>query len=83
MTPSELKRQCQAARIGEHFFDRRTMQFFGDTMKNYGVRSTSECIDRTGKPVGAWELYRKHPVKNNLKTSAYFSKETLEKVYPK
>lgn len=34
MTPSELKYQVE--QTGSNFFDRKTMKFFGDTMKNYG-----------------------------------------------
>lgn len=64
MSPSELKANVQAT--GSKFFDRSTMRFFGDTMKNYGVRS-SECG-------WYWELWRKRPVKGGLKKSTYFSK---------
>ena len=75
MTPSELKANVQETE--PYFFDRKTMKFFGDTMKNYGVRSA--MIDNM--PV--WELYRKRPVKHGLKTSAYFDQKTFERVFPK
>ena len=40
MTPSQLKYEVEVAGHERHFFDRKTMKFFGDTMSNYGVRST-------------------------------------------
>ena len=38
MTPSELKTNILKHDHESHYFDRKTMQFFGDTMRNYGVR---------------------------------------------
>ena len=73
MTPSECKYQIEAARSAPYFFDRTTMLFFGDTMKNYGVRDAGEN----------WELYRKRPVKHGLKDSVFFDKTTWERVFPK
>ena len=74
MTPSELRANILAVRPNSQFFDDKTMRFFGDTMKNYGVRSYDE---------NTWELYRKKPVKYGLQDSAYFDKRTLILVYPK
>ncbi len=80
MNASELKYQVEAR--GSNFFSRDSMKFFGDTIRNYGVRSNTvstydlECVD-------VWELYRKHPVKMGLQTSAYFSKSTFERIHPK
>ena len=75
MNKSELKANVDAT--GSHFFERDSMKFFGDTMKNYGVRSASvdtcEC----------WELYRIHPVKHGNQKSAYFRKDTFERVHLK
>jgi len=71
MTPSELKYQHETTHPDSHFFDRKIMKFFGDTMKNYGVRSCGEC----------WELYRKRPVKSGLRGSAYFNKATFGRSY--
>jgi hypothetical protein len=51
------------------------MKFFGDTMKNYGVRST--IIDN----VPYWELYRKRPVKYGLQKSHYFRKDNFENIH--
>jgi hypothetical protein len=59
-------------------------------MRNYGVRDTTiktnwndagEWSDN-GRTVEVWELYRKHPVKHGLKSSAYFDKTTYSKVSP-
>lgn len=70
MTPSELKYLTRIT--NPYFFVRSTMRFFGDTMKNYGVRSAGEN----------WELYRKHPVKHGLKAPAFFNKKTFNRVFP-
>lgn len=67
MTPSELKAKYQQVNPDGHFFDRDTMRSFGDTMKNYGVRSCGN----------EWELYRKKETGMGLKDSAYFDKETF------
>jgi len=77
MTPSELKYNLEAADPDSHFFNRKTMRFFGDTMSNYGCRST--IID--GKP--AYEIYRKRAVKQGLRSSAYFCAETFNQIYQK
>jgi len=65
MTPSELKHHVE--QTGSHHFDRKTMKFFGDTMRNYGVRDAGQY----------WELYRKRPVKHGLSSSMYFDKKTF------
>ena len=59
MTPSELKRKHQDAVPCSHYFDAETMRHFGDTMANYGVRTSGAY----------WELYRKKPVKDGLQAS--------------
>lgn len=69
MTPSELKYQVEEA--NPYFFSRKTMTFFGDTMRNYGVRDAGD----------AWELYRRRAVKHGLKTSAFFDKKTFKQVW--
>ena len=67
MTPSELKYQYEQKQDG-YFFTRKTMKFFGDTMKNYGCRDAGTH----------WELYRKHAVKYQLQSSHYFDKVTFD-----
>jgi hypothetical protein len=70
MTPSELKYQHELHNPESYFFERKTMRFFGDTMKNYGVRRIS---------ANTVELYRKKPVKHGLQTSAFFNTITYKK----
>ena len=76
MTPSELKARIESADRESYFFTRKTMKFFGDTMKNYGVRQTI-IRTRNADALPVWELYRKRPVKHGLKKSAYFDKDTF------
>lgn len=81
MTPSELKYHVESAGHSPHFFTRRSMAFFGDTMRNYGVRPA--VVDTyTQKGVKAWELYRRRPVRHNLQSSAYFEAETFKRIFP-
>lgn len=68
MTPSQLKTEYERLHPDNYFFTRDTMRFFGDTMRNYGVRNAGTH----------WELYRKRPVKHGLCSSAYFDKVTLD-----
>lgn len=63
-TPSQLKGFVNNS--GSYYFERKTMKFFGDTMRNYGIRKI--IIDG----VLIIELYRKKPVKNGLKTSSFW-----------
>jgi len=82
MTPSELKAKVEATNTDSYFFTRKTMKFFGDTMKNYGVK---EAIINTYSEdnVEVWELYRKKPVKHGLISSAYFRKEDFSQAFAK
>ena len=66
MTPSDLKYEVERGE-DSHFFERSSMKFFGDTMRNYGVRDAGDC----------WELYRKRPVMHGLKNSTFFDKITF------
>ena len=88
MNASDLKYH-----VGQNsnFFSRESMRFFGDTMRNYGVRTATiqsnydlngEYCDN-GVMIECWELYRKHPVKMGLKSSAYFDKKTYKRIHPK
>lgn len=71
MTPSELKYHHEQAKPDGTFFCRGNMKFFGDTMKNYGVRA-KVISTRRNPETKVWELYRKRPVKRGMQTSAYF-----------
>ena len=71
-TASDLKLAHEYFYSSSHFFTRKTMKFFGDTMRNYGVRKIQN---------GAfYELYRRHPVKHGLQNSAYFNAATFKRV---
>ena len=80
MNASELKYQVEASREEPYFFTRKTMKFFGDTMRNYGVRSAViSTYDETA--VDCWELYRKRPVRHGLQSSAYFRKSDFSQIF--
>lgn len=81
MNASELKYSVEN-KAGSNFFSRDSMRFFGDTMRNYGVRSAT-VTTWEGQEVNVWELYRRHAVKFGLKDSAYFDKKTFERIHPK
>lgn len=88
MTASELKYRVEVSGNEPHFFTRSTMKFFGDTMRNYGVRSGEVTANYNadgeyvegGVTVKVWELYRKNPVKHGLQNSAYFDQSTFRRV---
>ncbi len=92
MNASELRSKIESAGHETHFFDRKTMQFFGDRMSNFGVRKgpTIEAYhyDASGnycdipRRVETWELYRRNPVKHGLSDSHYFDAVTFRAVYP-
>jgi hypothetical protein len=86
MNASDLKFHVTSAGFDSHFFTRETMRFFGDTMRNYGVRSVIVTCrsEKTGgaESVSAWELFRRKPVKHGVKGSAYFCKNTFRRVFP-
>ena len=75
MTPSELKTNVLAHDPDSHYFDRKTMKFFGDTMRNYGVRKAEI------EGVAVWELYRKRPVKHEQQNSAFFRVTDFQQVF--
>ncbi len=80
-TASDLKFAVEQSGNEPHFFTRPTMRFFGDTMRNYGIRKAREVDTRSG-PVLAYELTRKHPVKHGLCESAYFDAVSFQRVFP-
>lgn len=79
-TASDLKYAVEQAGHEQYFFTRSTMKFFGDTMKNYGVRKTWVKTYDSDK-VEVYELYRRKPVKHGLNNSAYFHRETFNRVF--
>jgi hypothetical protein len=82
MNASELKRLIEDAGTSPHFFDRKTMKFFGDTMRNYGVQN-SWIVAQDGEIVEVYKLYRRRPVRHGLFESAYFDKKTLKRRFSK
>ena len=89
MTPNELKYQIEQTGNNPYIFDRKTMKFWGDTMKNYGVRSVTVLTqfneqgeyNEEGYPTETWELYRKRPVKHGMSKSAYFRKSDFSRIH--
>ena len=73
MDASALKYHVEASGYTPFFYTRKNMRFFGDTMKNYGVRDAGDT----------WELYRRRPVAHGLKNSVYFDKKTFKRVFPR
>ena len=90
-TASDLRDFVEESGHEPHFFDRKTMQHFGDTMKNYGVCKVTihvaydakgNYVGKDGVPCEVWELYRRRPVKHGLQKSAYFRADTFAQTYP-
>lgn len=81
MTPATLKYHVQ--NTGSNFFDHKTMRFFGDTMRNYGVTSRPVMVkEYDGTETECWELYRRRPTAHGMTSSAYFCTTTYRRVYP-
>ena len=75
-TASDLKYLYEQSNPDGHFFDRKTMKFFGDRMKNYGVRKVRlQSENRPDEVFDGYELYRRKPVKDGLQTSAFFNED--------
>ena len=68
-----------------HFFDRDTLRYFGDTMRNFGVvdgGTIKALINGRIEEVAVWKLYRKKPVKNGLYGHCvFFRKDTYQIVF--
>lgn len=74
MTPSQLKQNYLEHHPESYFFTRKTMKFFGDTMRNFGV--SEDMVTINGSEVKVWCLYRKRPVKHGLQRPFFFSRDT-------
>jgi hypothetical protein len=82
MTVSELKDLYYRNNPNGYFFDRDTMRFFGDTMRNFGVRDGGIVKTYSGEKVEVWDLYRKRPVNGGLRGFCRsFSKDTCREVF--
>ena len=67
MTTHELKAKVDAT--GSHFFDRETLKFFGDTMRNFACgRNPIEITDKMGELRQVYALWR---IKTNAKLGKY------------
>lgn len=80
-TASDLKYWIKDQHPDNHFFDRDTMKFFGDSMANFGLRKVKVKNPETKELVACYELYRKRAVKHGLQSSHYFDARTLKTVY--
>lgn len=87
-TPSDLKAAVSAT--GSCFFDRDSMKFFGDTMRNYGLRKTKilSNYDAYGRfcpeviIVEVYCLYRKKATSKGATENAYFHMDTFRRAFP-
>jgi hypothetical protein len=78
MTVYELKQFYLENNPDGLFFCHSNMQFFGDTLKNFGVRDGGRVRVFTGEigEVEVWDLYRRRPVKCGVYGHcAYFRKD--------
>ena len=85
MTVSELKRLYEAGNPKGFFFRHKTMRFFGNTLKNFGVRDGGKIRAWTKDgivTVEVWDLYWKRPVNGGLHGHcAYFRKDNFHEVF--
>jgi hypothetical protein len=86
MTASKLKGLYERNKPEGHFFDRKTMRFFGDSMRNFGVYDAGKVKTLTAsggvEEVDTWALYRKRPVQCGLHGfCAYFRKDNGQEVF--
>lgn len=81
-TPSDLKFWHEHKNPDSHFFTRKTMKSFGDTMRNYGVRQPRPVKMACGNEVMCYELFRRRPTFRGCGKSAWFDAETLARRYP-
>lgn len=71
-TPSDLKAAHEAANPDSLFFSRETMRFWGDTMRNFGVRQPVEVTTSQGVTTLAFELYRRRTNARNSRLGSYW-----------
>ena len=76
ITPKELRDRyhVQNGKRG-HFFDRSTMNFFGDTWGNYGCQPVLVKCKYSDEISQAHELFRRLPVNGGLFDSRFFTDE--------
>ena len=77
MTASSLKSLHEYHNPQSKYFDKETMRFFGDTMKNFSVLDGGVV---NGIPV--WELHRRRPVNGGLHGFVrYFRKDNGKPIH--
>jgi hypothetical protein len=84
MTASDLKYLYERNNPEGHFFDNRTMRFFGDTMRNFGVvdgGTVKTLTDNGVEDAEVWALYRKRPVNGLHGIFAYFRKDNGQEIF--
>lgn len=79
MTPTQLKQFHEKHDPNSLFFSRNNMKFAGDTMRNFSVCSASGACN--GERVELWCLYRRMPVKHDIKNPFYFSKANFKRLH--
>lgn len=79
MNASDLKHNVELSGLAPHFFDRKTMRFFGDMMRNFAVHS--ETIKTDSGQVECWALSRKNRTAKGFGPGvcAYFDKATFKR----
>ena len=73
MNASELKYRHESNHPDSYFFTRKTMSFFGDTMKNFGVYSAGPY----------WVLYRKAPTSKGAPSNQWLFSRADFKLMPR
>ena len=73
MKASELKALHMQNAPGGHFFAHKTMQYFGDTMRNFGVKKQES---------GEWLLFRKRKTRENAAGTGYLFSSDFRLVKP-
>ncbi len=80
-TSSDLRYAVEEAGHAPAFFTRDSMRFFGDTMRNYGVRRVTVTTIMGDAPTEAYELYRRQPVRNGMDASAFFCAHSFRRLH--
>jgi hypothetical protein len=80
MNASQLKAEIESTGQNPHFFDRKTMKFFGDTLANFAVTGPVKIYDWSGELVMCWNLYRKRATKSVAGSGYHFCVSTFRRV---
>lgn len=81
LTASELKYRVTQTRHDSHFFDRATLKFFGDTMRNFAVDEAAPVTLRDGSQCMAYRRRRIHAVKMGNRDCFYFCADTFKQLH--